>query len=320
MISRAKDRIVKAVAWSAALLALATAFAAASPVGAGPLQENTPPRDRWIGVKLDHLTVTAYQGTNPVYTASFSGGRPGWETPIGSFRILRRIASDVLDSASFGLPRDRPGGYCLPDVRYVQYITDDGIALHEDYWSSDWVFGRQNTTYGCVSLRNGDAAFFWDFATLGTPVVIHRLEDLQDWFAAAARTRTTRGGFSIGANGMGSDSTRPWSATRAAEADGPGGGVAGAGSTGAWGARPSPNGLVQVPDVIGTPEAEARGLMEGMGLRVSGVARQLESFLPEEARASFHTVLPGHVLATIPRAGTRVSPEAGVRLNVRMEE
>ena len=71
-----------------------------------------------------------------------------------------------------GIPLNSPGGYVHENVHYRQY-TAGVFALHENYWAPESEFGKADSTHGCVGLRLADAEFFWDFADIGTPVVIH---------------------------------------------------------------------------------------------------------------------------------------------------
>ncbi len=135
------------------------------------------PANRWIGVSLSQQTATAYVGRTAVHVARVSTGKPGWETPTGTFYIGRRVYNETMDSATIGVPRTSPGGYYLTDVYFTQYFTANGVALHYNWWA--WwaprsVFGRQPTSHGCVWLDGADAAFFWRFATSGTPVVVQK--------------------------------------------------------------------------------------------------------------------------------------------------
>jgi lipoprotein-anchoring transpeptidase ErfK/SrfK len=57
-------------------------------------------------------------------------------------------------------------------VLYTQYFTSNGHALHYNYWSPASAFGRPAGSHGCVGLQLDAAASFWQFATVGTPVVI----------------------------------------------------------------------------------------------------------------------------------------------------
>jgi lipoprotein-anchoring transpeptidase ErfK/SrfK len=131
------------------------------------------PGERWIDVDLTRQTVTAYIGNQPVYRAPATTGKPGWETPTGEFRIYLRVYNETMDSLSIGVPHNSPEGYYLTDVMYTQYFAPGGVAIHGNYWRPLEVVGREPTSHGCVGLLNEDARYFWDFATIGTRVVVH---------------------------------------------------------------------------------------------------------------------------------------------------
>lgn len=124
--------------------------------------------ERWIDVDLEHQTATAMIGDRPLYTALVTTGKDGWETPKGTFHILRRVADETMTSASIGAEEY----YVLTHVLYTQYFTNQGHALHLNYWRPNYYFGRIRSSHGCVGMRLADAKFFWDFATYGTRVTI----------------------------------------------------------------------------------------------------------------------------------------------------
>lgn len=128
---------------------------------------------RWVDVNISTQTARAMQGNTVVYTAPVTTGRPGFPTPRGTFSVIRRLASTNMSSATIGIPVSSPNGYFQPNVQFVQYFTGAGDALHANYWQPDSVFGNTPTSHGCVGMRTGDAAFFWNFAGIGTPVVVH---------------------------------------------------------------------------------------------------------------------------------------------------
>ena len=110
-----------------------------------------------------------------MYRAPITSGKPGYETPTGTFYVSYRVYNEVMDSATLGVPHDDPDGYYMPNVLYTQYLSvGGGIAMHSNYWSPDSAFGNYNVSHGCVSMRTDDARFFWEFASVGTPVRIHR--------------------------------------------------------------------------------------------------------------------------------------------------
>jgi lipoprotein-anchoring transpeptidase ErfK/SrfK len=138
------------------------------------LPADAPPSGRWVDVNLTEQVATAYEGREPVKSVLVSTGRPGWDTPTGSFPVLRRVEKDTMDGAT--LAGQGPNGagatYKVENVRYVQYFTPDGSAIHENYWRRPATFGMPGS-HGCIGMTTADAAWFWSFATVGTPIVIH---------------------------------------------------------------------------------------------------------------------------------------------------
>ncbi len=129
------------------------------------------PNERWIAVDLARQRAIAFEGGTPVHVALVTTGADGWETPRGDFRIYSRIENETMDSLSIGIPRDDPWGYYLENVYYTQYFVG-GVALHYNYWRPDSYFGNVRSSHGCVGMRYDDALFFWNFATIGTRVVV----------------------------------------------------------------------------------------------------------------------------------------------------
>ncbi len=125
--------------------------------------------ERWVDIDLENQTATVMIGNRAIYTALVTTGKDGWETPKGTFHVLHRVPDETMTSASIGAEEY----YVLNHVLYTQYFTNQGHALHLNYWRPDWYFGRIRSSHGCVGMRLADAKFFWDFATIGTRVTLH---------------------------------------------------------------------------------------------------------------------------------------------------
>jgi hypothetical protein len=125
----------------------------------------------WLDVNLNTpARVSAYDGDAPVrsfLTIKGAGPRP---TPTGVFTILRRVANETMNSDTIGIPRFGPGGYYLTNVLFTQYFTGDGASLHYNYWSSNWGYAG---SHGCLGLTYADSAWLWQWADIGTPLIIH---------------------------------------------------------------------------------------------------------------------------------------------------
>jgi len=138
------------------------------------LPAGAPTTGRWIDVNLTQQIATAYDGTTPQRSALVSTGQPGWDTPVGTFPVLRRLEKDTMDGTTLvGQGPDGAGSdYKVENVRYVQYFTNDGAAIHENYWRRPATFGMPGS-HGCIGMAPADAVWFWSYATVGTPLVIH---------------------------------------------------------------------------------------------------------------------------------------------------
>ncbi|MDQ3811813.1 MAG: L,D-transpeptidase family protein, partial [Chloroflexota bacterium] len=126
---------------------------------------------RWLDVSLAGAArIIAYDGGVPVRSFFAIKGVPRWPTPQGTWSIVRRVANETMDSTTIGIPRNAPGGYFLKNVLYTQYFRETGESLHYNWWSSAW--GAPGS-HGCLGLSLADSKWLWDWASIGTPVVIH---------------------------------------------------------------------------------------------------------------------------------------------------
>jgi lipoprotein-anchoring transpeptidase ErfK/SrfK len=138
-----------------------------------PIPADVGADEHWVDVNLSQQVLVAMDGTTAVQVIFVTTGGPGWETPTGTFHILNRVEDETMTSTSLGIPIDSPGGYDLQHVMYTQYFTNQGHALHDNYWQPDSVFGSKPTSHGCVGMQLDDAKFLWDFLSYGSRVVIH---------------------------------------------------------------------------------------------------------------------------------------------------
>jgi hypothetical protein len=126
---------------------------------------------RWLDVSLTGAAhVVAYDGGVPVRSFYAIKGTARFPTPLGVWSITRRVANETMDSTTVGIPRFSPGGYYLQNVLYTQYFGATGESLHYNWWSSAW--GAPGS-HGCLGLSLTDSRWLWDWAAIGTPVLIH---------------------------------------------------------------------------------------------------------------------------------------------------
>ncbi|MFL5759695.1 MAG: L,D-transpeptidase [Thermomicrobiales bacterium] len=120
--------------------------------------------EKWIDVNLSTQYLIVYQGDTVISETYVSTGRPGFETPTGTFHILVKLESQTMEGVIGG------EYYNVPNVPWVMYFTDFGHALHGTYWHNN--FGYQ-MSHGCVNLPMDFAEWLYGWAPIGTRVEIH---------------------------------------------------------------------------------------------------------------------------------------------------
>jgi hypothetical protein len=127
---------------------------------------------QWLEADLQEPTMlTAYQDGRPVWSSLALYGREKDATPLGRMQVLARVQRETMSSERVlpRIPRNAPGGYHLENVLYTQYFHPTGAAIHYNYWSSNWGY---RGSHGCLGLPLAEAKWAWDWARIGTPVVV----------------------------------------------------------------------------------------------------------------------------------------------------
>ncbi|MGB8390132.1 L,D-transpeptidase [Mycobacterium sp.] len=99
-----------------------------------------------------------------------SMGRPEYPTPAGSYTVLSKERSVIMDSSSVGIPVDDPDGYRIP-VDYAIRITNRGLYVHAAPWAVN-AMGLENVSHGCISLSPEDAEWYYNTVNIGDPVIV----------------------------------------------------------------------------------------------------------------------------------------------------
>jgi lipoprotein-anchoring transpeptidase ErfK/SrfK len=114
---------------------------------------------RWIQVDLSTQRLIAWEGGNPVRAVIVSTGRDETPTLTGTFEIqsMHRVA------------RMQGEDYDIPDVPFVMYYSGN-YGIHGAYWHNQ--FGVP-MSHGCVNVAVDHAEWLFNWAEMGTPVVVH---------------------------------------------------------------------------------------------------------------------------------------------------
>jgi lipoprotein-anchoring transpeptidase ErfK/SrfK len=115
-------------------------------------------------------TMEVYDGDQLVQTWPMSAGSPDNPSYNGAHVVTEMNRDRIMDSSTYGVPVDSPGGYRTP-VEYAVRISDSGEFVHAAPWSVGQQ-GRANVSHGCINLSTERAAWFFDFSQPGDVVEI----------------------------------------------------------------------------------------------------------------------------------------------------
>jgi lipoprotein-anchoring transpeptidase ErfK/SrfK len=128
---------------------------------------STPAGAKLIEVDVTKKVMYAYENNVLLKTMYVSAGAPATPTVLGTYKIYSKIKSQNMR----GFNADG-STYFQPAVPYVNYFYRD-YAVHGNYWRPASYFGNVNSSHGCVGIQNGDAEWIYNWAPIGTPVVVH---------------------------------------------------------------------------------------------------------------------------------------------------
>ena len=124
--------------------------------------------------------VSVFDNGTLVRTMPTSMGMGGFEnvggksislwTPPGIYTVLDKGNPVIMDSSTFGLPKNSRLGY-RETINYATKISTDGIYLHE-LDATVWAQGHRDTSHGCLNLNADNAKWFYGFSVPGDVVEV----------------------------------------------------------------------------------------------------------------------------------------------------
>lgn len=138
---------------------LSAAMASSGNISSHIGQLKTSSHARWIEVKLEDQQILAWEGDRVVYSSAISSGVADSPTREGSFEIQSMHVTTRMSGVD----------YDVDDVPYTMYYSGH-YALHGAYWHDN--FGTP-MSHGCVNLSMETADWIFNWAHVGTPVIVH---------------------------------------------------------------------------------------------------------------------------------------------------
>lgn len=130
-----------------------------------PIIQQVIIKEKYIDVDISDQIMTLYQNGQIDAVYEVSTGRYGMPTPLGEFKIFSKEENHWSRTYKLYMPFS------------MQFAS--GFYIHElPYWPNGYREGIDHlgtrVSHGCIRLGIGAAGEVYNFADLGTPVVIHQ--------------------------------------------------------------------------------------------------------------------------------------------------
>ena len=130
---------------------------------------------RLIIVSVQGQQLVAYDDGRVVVDTPVTTGRPALATDIGAMRVLRKDSPWTMQSP---WPKGSPEWYPDTVVQMVLWFTKNGEGLHDASWQPAATLGPGSqfgpfASHGCIHLTPAAVKVLFDWAPIGTPVVVY---------------------------------------------------------------------------------------------------------------------------------------------------
>lgn len=116
-----------------------------------------------------------------VKTIPISMGKPRHETPNGIYTVMTEQQNYTMDSGTYGVPADSPGGY-RTKVAVASRLSNSGIFYHSAPWSVRQQ-GNSNVSHGCLNMSTENARWMQEIGAKGDIFIVQNSggKPLQAW-------------------------------------------------------------------------------------------------------------------------------------------
>ncbi|WP_298615923.1 L,D-transpeptidase [uncultured Thermosynechococcus sp.] len=126
-----------------------------------------------LEISLSRRQLTLYRGQTPLRRYPVAVGRPGWETPVGTFQVRQMIRDPAWKNPFSGVVI--AGGHPQNPLgrRWIGFWSDgkNWVGLHG---TPNPESVGQAVSHGCVRMYNRDIEELFEKVQLGVPVIVVR--------------------------------------------------------------------------------------------------------------------------------------------------
>jgi len=122
---------------------------------------------KYIDISLNYQNMVIFEDGKALDAYQVSSGKRGLDTPVGRFKIENKS------------PRAWSKKYGLWMPNWMAFLPSGEMGIHElPVWPGGYQEGANHlgtpVSHGCVRLGVGAAKRVYDWAEIGTPIIIHK--------------------------------------------------------------------------------------------------------------------------------------------------
>jgi lipoprotein-anchoring transpeptidase ErfK/SrfK len=116
------------------------------------------------------MTITRNGTVVQTFPMSMGMAAGGHQTANGTYYVLEKMPTVVMDSSTYGVPVNSANGYKVTVSNAVRF-DNSGNFVHSAPWSVGDQ-GRRDVSHGCINLGPANAKWFFDNFGSGDPIVV----------------------------------------------------------------------------------------------------------------------------------------------------
>ncbi len=122
---------------------------------------------KYIDISLQYQNMVIFEDGKALDAYQISSGKKGMSTPTGNFKVENKS------------PKAWSKGYGLWMPNWMAFLPSGEMGIHElPIWPGGYQEGANHlgtpVSHGCVRLGVGAAKRVYDWAEIGTPIIIHQ--------------------------------------------------------------------------------------------------------------------------------------------------
>jgi L,D-transpeptidase ErfK/SrfK len=125
-----------------------------------------------VVVDLSEAKVYLYWVDRVIKTYPVAVGQPGWETPVGKFKVEKKLQNPVWQQPITG-ELIKTGPENPLGKRWIGFWSDEQHHIGFHGTNKENLVG-QPVSHGCLRMRNTDIEALYEQVVIGTPIVVRK--------------------------------------------------------------------------------------------------------------------------------------------------